>query len=313
MKRVCMKTNILAVWVVALTLVPGFAVIASANNGARVDFDARYPSNSFGGSCKVCHTTGSTTNPYGTDLADNGGTGGNINPATFAAVEGLDSDSDGFTNIQEISAGKLPGDATSRPGASITITAPIAAQVIPSGGSLPFTILYDAPPEVSSVKVRYSLNGGATWLPAAGIPGAGSFDWNVPTPVRNSSKALVQVIGFNAANNRVGMGRSARFTIEVVSITAPAPDETVTGGLVYPVTWTTNGTKGPVEEATVFYTFGSSGIWKRAIGEVIDPSGSFNWSVPSPVRAKIAKLKVVLKDASGVIVGSAVSDAFLVQ
>jgi len=309
-----MKRNIFAVWVVTLSLALGCAVIASADNGARADFDARYPSNSFGGSCKVCHTTGSTTNPYGTDLVKAGATANNISAATFVAVEGLDSDGDGFTNIEEINAGTFPGNRASHPtapGVTITITAPIAGEVIPSGA--PFTILYDAPAEVSSVKVRYSLDGGATWLPAVGTPGVGSFDWDVPTPVKNTIKALVRVTGFNASNLKIGSGKSDAFTIEVVSITAPAPDEPVTKGSVYPVTWTTNGTKGLVDSASVLYTVGSSGIWKRAVGVVVDPLGSFTWNVPSPAKATIVKLKVVLKDALGVTVGNAVSKAFIVQ
>jgi len=314
MRRIWMKRNIFAVLVVALTLVLGFAVIASADTGALADFNAQYPS--FGGSCNVCHTTVPNMNPYGTDLVEAGATKNNIPPATFVAVEGLDSDRDGFTNIQEINAGKFPGDKASHPGVTITITAPIVAQVIPSGQQ-PFTITYDAPPEVTSVKVKYSLNGGVTWLTAAGAPDtlAGSFDWNVPTPVKNSSKALVQVIGFNDAGKRVGVGKSARFTIEVVSITAPAPDDTVTKGAPYPVTWTTNGTKSDVNTATVFYTFGSSGIWKPAKGTVLDPLGSFTWNVPSwaAPTSKIVKLKVVLKDASGVTVGNVVSKAFVVE
>ena len=309
-----MKRSIFAVWVVTLSLALGCAVIASADNGARADFDARYPSNSFGGSCKVCHTTGSTTNPYGTDLVKAGATANNISAATFVAVEGLDSDGDGFTNIEEINAGTFPGNRASHPtapGVTITITAPIAGEVIPSGA--PFTILYDAPAEVSSVKVRYSLDGGATWLPAVGTPGAGGFDWNVPTPVKNTTKALVKVIGFNATNKKLGADNSDPFSIEVVSITAPLADETVTKGSVYPVTWTTNATKSPVDSARVFYTFGSSGLWKPADGTVLDPLGNFSWNVPSPAKTMIVKLKVVLKDASGVTLGNAVSKAFLVQ
>ena len=238
-----MKRNIFAVLVVALTFVLGFAGIALADTGALADFDAQYPSNSFGGSCNICHTTVPTRNPYGKALANNGGTAGNIPPATFVAVEGLDSDGDGFTNIEEINAGTFPGNPASRPGVTITITAPSAGEIVPSG--LPFTVTYDAPAEVSSVRVRYSLDGGATWLPAAGAPGTlpGTFDWNVPTPVKNSTKALVKVTGFDAANKKLGAGNSARFTIEVVSITAPVADEIVTKGGVYPVTWTTNGTK----------------------------------------------------------------------
>ena len=206
MRRCCMKRNIFAVLVVALTLVLVFAVIASANNGALADFDAQYPLNSFGGSCNICHTTVPTRNPYGRALANNGGTAGNIPPATFVAVEGLDSDGDGFTNIEEINAGTFPGNPASRPGVTITITAPSAAQVIPSGQ--PFTITYDAPAEVSSVKVRYSLDDGVTWLLAAGAPGTlpGTFDWDVPTPVKNSTKALVKVTGFDAARQKTRHG-----------------------------------------------------------------------------------------------------------
>jgi len=314
MKRFFIKSNIFVVLVVALSFVLGFAVIASANNGALADFDAQYPSNSLGGSCNICHTTVPTRNPYGIALANNGGTGNNIQPATFVAVEPLDSDGDGFTNLVEIKTGFFPGNAAShppQPGVTLTITAPTAGELIPSGS--PLTILYDAPAEVSSVKVKYSLNGGVTWLPAVGTPGAGSFDWDVPTPVKNTTKALVKVIGFNAANKKLGAENSDPFTIEVVSITAPLADETVTKGSVHSVTWATNDTKGPVDSAKVFYTFGSSGIWKPADGTVLDPLGSFSWNVPSPAKTKIVKLKVVLKDASGVTVGIAVSKAFLVQ
>jgi len=309
-----MKKNIFAVWVVALTLVLGFTGIASADNGALADFNAQYPGNSYGNSCSICHKSPPATNPYGRDLVKEGATANNIPPATFVAVEGLDSDGDGFTNIEEINAGTFPGNRASHPtppGVTITITAPIAGEVIPSG--LPFTILYDAPAEVSSVKVRYSLDGGATWLPAVGTPGAGSFDWDVPTPVKNTTKALVRVTGFNASNVKIGSGKSDAFTIEVVSITAPLADEIVAKGSVYPVTWTTNVTKGTVSSAIVFYTFGSSGIWKPAKGAAVDPLGSFSWNVPSPAKATIVKLKVVLKDALGVTVGNAVSKAFIVQ
>jgi len=310
-----MKRNIFAALVVALPLVYGFAAIASADTGALADFKAQYPGNSFGNSCSICHTSPPTKNSYGDDLKKEGGTADNIPPATFLAVEGLDSDGDGFTNIEEINAGTFPGNRASHPsGVTISITDPNGGEIIPSGLSA-YTILYDAPTEVSSVKVRYSLDNGATWLPAVGTPGPGSFDWDVPTPVRNTTKALVKVTGFNDSNVKLGSDKSdAPFTIEVVSITAPAADAHVPKGtLDYPVTWTTKGTKNPVISAKVYYTFGSSGIWKLANGTVVDPSGSFNWNVPSSRTTKIVKLKAVLKDASGVTVGTAISKAFTVE
>jgi hypothetical protein len=311
MRRCLMEKNVLVVLMVVLASVLGFAVVASANTGALDDFNAQYPSNTFNNSCKICHTSGADLNPYGAALADAGGTGGSIAPEVFVAVEGLDSDGDGFTNIQEINAGTFPGNPNSHP-SNITITAPNGGEVIPADST--FTVLYDASAGVASVKVKYSLDNGVTWLAADGTAGAGSFDWNVPTPVKNQKKALVKVIGYDAGNKKVGADKSdAPFTIEVLSVTAPVADEIVPKGTVYTVTWTTIATKSPVNSAKVFYTLGSSGIWKTADGTVGDPLGSFDWNVPSSAKTKIVKLKVVLKDASGVTVGKAVSDAFVVE
>jgi len=314
-----MKKNFLVVLVVALTLSLGFVVIATANDGALADFNAQYPGNSFGSSCSICHTSPPTTNPYGTDLVNAGATASNIPAATFVAVEGLDSDMDGFTNLVEIThnPSTFPGNPNSHPAAAlVAVTAPTAGEVVPSGSTL--TITYDYPPaDVTSVKVKYSIDGGLTWLTAVDAGGSvlGSFNWNVPTPVKTTTKALVKVIGLNLSNVRVGAGKSAKFTIEVVSITAPASQEIVPKGtLGYLVTWTTNGTKSPASSAKVFYTYGSSGIWKPAKG-VVDPLlASFSWDVPSPVKTKIVKLKVVLRDdALGVNVGIGISKAFIVQ
>ena len=291
---------------VSLVFILGFAGSVLANQAALDTFNGQYPGTSYG--CNLCHKAAiPATNPYGADLALP------VTAQQLIAIENIDSDGDGATNIDEINAGTFPGNPKSKPKPIfVTITSPNGGEIIPSGST--FTILYDAAAEVSSVKVKYSLDGGATWFSADGAPGMGGFDWNVPTPVKNSTKAVVKVIGFNAANARLGADNSdATFTIDVVSITAPVLNETVTKGGVYPVAWTTNGTQGPVISATVFYTFGTSGIWKRANGTVIDPLGSFDWNVPTPATGKTAKLKVVLKDASGVTVGNAVSKTFRVE
>ena len=65
--------------------------------------------------CLTCHAKmppGKDMNPYGADLAKQGKTRA---VAAFKAIENLDSDKDGFTNIQEIQAGTLPGDPASKP------------------------------------------------------------------------------------------------------------------------------------------------------------------------------------------------------
>lgn len=61
--------------------------------------------------CQTCHTGASgnknNVNPYGTDWAGAG--------YDFAAVEGADSDGDGFSNIDEINAETFPGDPADNP------------------------------------------------------------------------------------------------------------------------------------------------------------------------------------------------------
>jgi hypothetical protein len=65
------------------------------------------------GSCITCHRNLNGTgglNSYGNDWKAFGG-----NAAAYAAIEGRDSDGDGYTNIDEILVDTFPGDASSKP------------------------------------------------------------------------------------------------------------------------------------------------------------------------------------------------------
>ena len=57
--------------------------------------------------CSLCHTSVPALNPYGNAYAANG--------FNFAAIESLDSDGDGFSNITEINARTFPGNPASTP------------------------------------------------------------------------------------------------------------------------------------------------------------------------------------------------------
>ncbi|GEM_PF-3145113 len=100
MKRV----TILAL-MVALLLVAGGAV-ALAYGSLGDSFEAKY---GISVDCQYCHGAAMSLNSYGADMKANGN--------DLAAIESLDSDGDGVTNLAEINAGTLPHDASSKPAA----------------------------------------------------------------------------------------------------------------------------------------------------------------------------------------------------
>jgi hypothetical protein len=82
-------------------------------------------------SCTICHPAGGgnnsgNVNTYAEDFSANNN--------SYAAIENLDFDGDGFTNIQEITTRTFPGNAASLQG--MDTTAPIVeAFVIPASAA----------------------------------------------------------------------------------------------------------------------------------------------------------------------------------
>ena len=96
----------------AVFFVMGTLGIAAAYSSYLTSFASTYPASTSAStfSCGICHIDpagGGPRNGYGTAYANAG--------HNFPAIESLDSDGDGSTNIAEITAGTNPGDATSYP------------------------------------------------------------------------------------------------------------------------------------------------------------------------------------------------------
>ncbi|MDD5370418.1 MAG: hypothetical protein PHQ40_15150 [Anaerolineaceae bacterium] len=94
----------------AVTKYPGI-------NGTRLD------------ACALCHTSQvPALNPYGAAYKSNGRDG-----TAFGAIENLDSDGDGFSNLQEIQALSFPGNAADVPHATVqpSVTAAPTSQATP--------------------------------------------------------------------------------------------------------------------------------------------------------------------------------------
>lgn len=86
--------------------------------------------------CNLCHAITPALNGYGTAFRDAS--------RNFAAIESLDSDGDGRTNIQEITARTFPGEADGQAPPSDAIAPTVTAFSVPSSStslSVPITTL----------------------------------------------------------------------------------------------------------------------------------------------------------------------------
>ena len=139
-----------------LLLAALYANPASAKSGCSSEFNVKYPNSSTNGRCATCHYTNSNSNwnPYGQALRSAGANCGNRSAfnAILASVENLDSDGEGTTNLEEITANAQPGWCVS--GGSCS------NPVAPPGG-----ILLD-PPSTNSPPVA---NAGGTYSGVVGV------------------------------------------------------------------------------------------------------------------------------------------------
>lgn len=125
-------------WILSVSLVLVVLFLWSGKGYAQSEylplFTGKYPAATALNTCLVCHqatVTGGRSNNrngYGSAWSSAGG-----DVAAFGAIEGADSDGDGFTNIVEITAGTFPGNATSVPASaalSITTASPLPAGTV---------------------------------------------------------------------------------------------------------------------------------------------------------------------------------------
>jgi hypothetical protein len=135
----------------------------------------------------------------------------------------------------------------------------------------------------------------------------------VPKPLNNKRKCYIKVIAFNASNVKIGADRSdAPFTIEVVKLNTPNGGESLTSGDSYEIKWSTNTTKNPVSKVILQYTLDGGLTWKQITTFTGGNNpGIYTWTIPTVVSTKTkCKVKVVLKDSAGNVVGSDLSDGF---
>jgi hypothetical protein len=162
-------------------------------------------------SCQLCHPSGGyTLNSYAQDFANNG--------HSFTAIANLDSDGDGYTNIQEITALTFPGDAASHPGAAATATRTATAtstQPAPPATQTP------TPTSAGPTATRTATPAGATATQAAptATPTSAAGPTATPRPLSHRAALLGAISDIPEGASHTGDWRVQGHTIHVSSST----------------------------------------------------------------------------------------------
>lgn len=164
--------------VLCAALVLATAGLAEARSGYLSNFNALYgTANTRLDSCDTCHVPGGKTrNPYGNDQ-ETKILAGYTDSQALTAIEALDSDGDGFTNIAEINGLALPGDPNDTPGAApapniaLSSTSLAWGTAVPVGSSVVKTTQIqntgNAGLDVTAIARGAGTSAEYTWSPAA--------------------------------------------------------------------------------------------------------------------------------------------------
>ncbi|MBE0605557.1 MAG: Ig-like domain-containing protein, partial [Deltaproteobacteria bacterium] len=223
-------------WISALAMVAGVLAMSGGQAHAVSNYLTSF-NNQYGTSgtalntCNLCHTSVPARNPYGAAFASNG--------HSFTAIENLDSDGDGFTNIAEITARTFPGDPGSTPPPTdttpptVSSTNPVTgATAVPVGAAVTATFS-EAVKSVSAT--TFTLKAGAT--PVAGTvtlsATTATFTPSAPLAYSTTYTATITTGVMDLANNALAAnhvwsfttGAAADTTPPTVSSTSPAGNE----------------------------------------------------------------------------------------
>jgi beta propeller repeat protein len=222
---------------------------------------------------------------------------------TFKANDGT---SDSNTATVSITVNPMVGD--------IVVLLPIGSEFLPSGGI--YGICWQAPLSAVKFDLQYTINNGTSWNFIKTVTGLNCTHWEeVPVVTANKKNCYAKVIAYDSNNVKIGEDVSERFTIEVLRITSPNGGEALRPGSAWSIGWKSFETTRPVANTKLLYTTNGTtyNLIKTFKGDPGANNAGYSWRVPNVSSTK-CKVKVVLKDASGVNVGTDVSDkVFTIQ
>jgi hypothetical protein len=190
---------------------------------------------------------------------------------------------------------------------AVTLLYPNGNESLDSGMSA--TVRWQTSPGEVSHELKYSTNGGKQWKKIAKGLAGDSYSWPVPLLKTNARDCRILVIAYDASRKKVSEDRSDEsFAIDVVGVTSPAPQDTLTPGATHTITWTTTPALSSVGQVLLKYSLSMGKKW-TPIAAVEGNPGSYDWKVPWMGAAfSDCKVMVELKSEKGKTIAQGVND-----
>ncbi len=286
------SVGLLLVLAVALVGVPE----ASALSSIKTAFNNKYgTTGSTLDTCDTCHTpalfdvgVSNLMNYYGRDLFNNN--------TDFAAIEGTDSDGDGFTNLEEITARTFPGDPNSHPAPA---PAPDTPPVINS-----VTLSTNTPNTGDSITVTVSATDdvAVTSVTADGVSLTLSGSTWTGTITAVEGTHTVNVTASDGAGHSV-TDSSQSYTATTLSIppVPPAPGNTSPPAITItsPVDGSTVNTSTVTVNGTAIDDVGVTNVTVNGVPVTITPGTSVTYSTTVTLVSGSNTITAEARDAAG--------------
>ncbi len=147
--------------------------------------------------------------------------------------------------------------------------------------------IYGIKSPVTTQKLYYSMDGGATWSLITTLDDASrTHDWTVPAPTANKMGCYVKIVAYSGSTV-VGTDTSEKpFMIEGVKLIQPNGGDFVPSGNMSPITFDIYGPKSLITKVNIYYSTdgGSSYALTESVpfNPGLTPPLSEWWSIPWP-------------------------------
>jgi hypothetical protein len=187
----------------------------------------------------------------------------------------------------------------------ITFIHPAPGEVIHPSTSADYTIEWSTTnPDAVKFKLYYSLDNGATWLPAPGGKVSGTtYAAGIKPPDAGNKWLKLRINGYTASGVKVATGVTDRVLLEVIRLTSP---DTGAGpfqaGQPGSISWQVWESVDPIRIVKLLYTTNGGLTWKKIPGTPLgapytaqNSSQTFDFTWPSVTKQKTkCKVKVVI-------------------